>query len=359
VRPVADDKRELEEVRHEMGQLDSQLLALLNRRGRASRRIAALRKDQPPTLPLTDHAAIRELVAHSNGDLPEAALREIFGSIFAACLALELPAAIAFVGLEGAAASCAARGRFGQSSTLKAFETTESAFEEVSRKRAQFAVVPFETSADGPVQSTIAALVASDLRVVEVLDTSFDLHVMNRTGNLGDVETIYATASDRASCQRTLGDLGSRVAVLDVKTPTVGCQLAAEDHGAAAIAIESVGAKLGLNVARRGVVDEGGARVRFAVVGTRPSGRTASDVTSFVFSVQNAPGALLDVLRVFAERGMNLTKIQSHPLSGETWNYLFYAEAVGHFTDRPLVMVFEEIKRITRFFKVLGSYPTP
>jgi chorismate mutase/prephenate dehydratase len=75
--------------------------------------------------------------------------------------------------------------------------------------------------------------------------------------------------------------------------------------------------------------------------------------------VHDAPGSLLDVLKVFAERGINLTNIQSHPTEGETWSYLFYVEMAGHLTDRPLVMAFEEMKRITRFFKVLGSYPAP
>ena len=112
-------------------------------------------------------------------------------------------------------------------------------------------------------------------------------------------------------------------------------------------------------MARRKVLDAGGERVRYAVVGSRPSGRTGDDVTSLVFSVQDAPGSLLDVLKIFAERGINLSNIQSHPVQGETWTYLFYVDMVGHFTDRPLVMAFEEMKRMTRFFKILGSYPAP
>jgi chorismate mutase / prephenate dehydratase len=356
-RSVADDKREdVDAVRREMGELDRQMLALVDRRARAARRIAELRKGQPPGLPVNDPAAIRDLVAHSSGDLAEEPLREIFRTIFAACLAIELPAAVAFVGLDGDAASCTAQGRFGSTSPLKGFDTTEAALEEVARRRAEFAVVPFETSADGPVRSTIAGLVASDLRVVEVIDASFDLQVMSRTGHLADVETIYATAIDRASCRQALGEM-ARFAALDVETPVLACQLAAEDPRGAAIAIERVGAKIGLHVVRRGVANEGGARIRFAVVGSRPSRRTTNDVTSFVFSVQGPSGSLLDVLKVFAERGVHLTKIQSHPLKGEAYNYLFYAETLGHFTDRPLIIVFEELRRVTRFFKLLGSYP--
>jgi chorismate mutase/prephenate dehydratase len=356
---VVDGKREVDELRQEMAKLDAQLLVALDKRARAAKRLGELRRDQPPAGPQTDHAANRALVARSSGDMPQEALRDIFREVFASCLALELPVKVAYVGLEGGPGHAAARGRFGRASQLLAAESTAVALEEVTRKRAEFAVVPFETTREGPVQSTILALIASDLRIAEVLDAKFDLHLMNRTGNFADVEKIYATAADHALCERFLSDLSARPAVLDVKTPLMACQLAVEDHGAAAIANATFGAQVGLEVARRNVADAGAERIRYAVVGARPSGRTGDDVTSLVFSVQDAPGSLLDVLKVFAERGVNLSNIQSHPVQGETWNYLFYVESAGHFTDRPLVMAFEEMKRITRFFKVLGSYPAP
>jgi len=356
---VADAKREVDELRQEIARLDAQLLVALDKRARAARRLGELRKDQPASLPLTDHAAIRALVARSSGDMPQEALRDVFREVFAACLPLELPVKVAFVGVEGGPGHAAARGRFGRASQLVGTEATSTALDEVSRKRAEFAVVPFESTREGPVQNTILALIASDLRVVEMLDAKFELHLMNRTGNFADVDKIYATPADLALCERWLSSISPRPPLLDVKTPLMACQLAVEDHGAAAIVSEPFGAQVGLEVARRNVADAGGERVRYAVVGARPAGRMGDDVTSLVFSVQDAPGSLLDVLKVFAERGVNLTNIQSYPGQGETWNYLFYVETVGHLTDRPLVMAFEEMKRITRFFKVLGSYPAP
>jgi chorismate mutase/prephenate dehydratase len=356
---VTEGKREVDELRQEIAKLDAQLLVALDKRARAARKLGELRKDQPPALPLTDHAAIRALVARSSGDMPQEALRDIFRDIFATCLALELPVKVAYVGPEGGGAHAAARGRFGRAAHLTPAESTAATLDEVTRKRAEFAVVPFETAAEGPMQPTILALMASELRVIEMLDVTFELHLMNRTGNFADVEKIYATPADHALGQRFLAGLSPKPSVLDVKTPLLACQLAVEDHGAAAIVHETFGAQLGLEVARRNVLDGGAERVRYAVVGTRPSGRTGKDVTPIVFAVPDAPGSLLDVLKVFAERGVNLTNILSHPVHGETWSYLFYVETGGHFTDRPLVMAFEEMKRITRFFKVLGSYPAP
>jgi chorismate mutase / prephenate dehydratase len=356
---VGESKRELLELRQQVAALDGDLLSLLDKRAKAARRVGELRKDQPATLPLTDQAAIGELVSGSSGDMPSQPLREIFGAIFAACLALELPVKVTFVGLEGGPGHEAARGRFGQTASLKAIETTAAALEDVARKAAEFAVVPFETSTESPVQPTIAALIASELRIVEVQDAPFDLHLLNRSGDVPDIAKVFATAADYALCEKFLNGLSPAPAVVHVRTPLTAYHMALEDSAAAAVGSESFAALLGLHVARRSVLDAGRSRVRYAIIGTRPSGRTGNEVTSFVFSVDEAPGALLEVLKVFAERGINLKKMQSHPVQGETWRYLFCAETAGHFTDRPLVMAFEEIKRVTRFFKLLGSYPAP
>ena len=353
---MSDAKREIEDLRQEIAKLDAQLLAALEKRARASRRVGELRKDQPASLPLHDRAAIHALVARGS-EMPQEALRSIFREVFAGCLSLELPVKVAYVGPEGGAGHAAARGRFGASANLICAETTAAALEEVSRRRAEFAVVPFETSVDGPVHATILALSTSDLRIGEQLEPTFELHLMNRTGNYGDIEKIYATPADHALCVEALAPHVAKTAVLDVKSPMLACQIAVEDHGAAALATEVFGVPLGLEVARRNVVDRNNDRVRYAVVGSRPSGRTGADVTAVVFSVQDAPGSLLDALHQFAERGINLSKIQSRPMQGESWAYLFFVEVSGHFTDRALITAFEEIKRGTRSFKVLGSYP--
>jgi chorismate mutase/prephenate dehydratase len=354
---MTDAKREQEELRQEIGKLDAQLLVTLERRAKVSRRIGELRKDQPPALPLGDRASIRALVARGGGDMPAESLREILREVYAACVALELPVRIAYVGPEGGAGHAATRGRFGASANMASGETAAAALDEVVRRRAEYAVVPFENSIDGPVQATIAAVMASDLKICEQMETQFNLCLMNRTGNAADIEKIYATPADKALCQAFLVASGSKAAVMDVRSPMMACQLAVEDHGAAAIATELFGSQVGLEVARRNVLDNGTERVRWAIVGSRPSSRTGNDVTAFVFSVQDAPGSLLDVLRQFSERGINMTKIQSRPIEGEPWSYLFFVEVGGHFTDRALISAFEEIKRLTKSFKALGSYP--
>ena len=136
----------------------------------------------------------------------------------------------------------------GAAASYVAAESIAAAFDEVTRQRATFAVVPFETRADGPVQATILKLTASDLKIVACFEVVQNLQLVCRTGNAADVEKIYATAADRAACEHFLAREMPRASVLDVKSPLLACQLAQEDHGAGAIAGEEVA--VGLNPIR-------------------------------------------------------------------------------------------------------------
>jgi chorismate mutase / prephenate dehydratase len=191
-----------------------------------------------------------------------------------------------------------------------------------------------------------------------MLDATIDFQLMSTTGNASEVETIFVAAIDRPYCEQFLGRQSSTIPVVETKTPLVACESAAADPRAAAVAYEPIGTQAGLRIAQRSIVDRAGERVRYAVIGARPSRRTGQDLTSVAFGVRDAPDSLLDVLKVLAERGIHLTKVQSHPVRGAGWTYLFCVEMAGHFTDRPLVAAFEEMKRLARSFQVLGSYPT-
>lgn len=354
---VVDRKHQSDELRQEMAKLDQQLVTALDKRARAARRLRELRKDASAQIPVTDHAAIRSLVARSNGDMPPDALRNVFREVFGACLNLELQARVAYVGADGGMAHDAAGGRFGHGANLAGVDTPEAALELLLRSSAEFAVVPFESSLVGPVQSTILALMASDLRVMEMLDVSIQLHLMNLGGKTSAIERVYVAVSDRKLCGHFLETCAPRLAVVDVQTPRMACELAAHEATASAVANETLGSQVGLEVAQRSVSDQSGDRVRYAVVGARPSGRTGADVTLLLFTVAEAPGSLVDVLRVLADRGIQLRNIHGHPVRAQPWSYVFCAELDGHFTDRSLVSAFEEMKRLARSFKVLGSYP--
>jgi chorismate mutase / prephenate dehydratase len=351
-----DHRREVEKLRREIAQIDDQLLGALEKRARTARAIGELVRGDSPALPLRDRAFVEGLVERSKGDLPPETVRSIFYEIQAACVGLELSVRVAVLGPEGGAGHNAAREQFGASAACIMTSSAEEALDAVARQRADFALLPYETSIDGPVQATISALGLHDLRIGMVREVTASLHLWSRGDRPGEITKVYATAADRALAATSLAELGP-VVVVDVKSPLVACQLAAGEPFAAALASLAAGELAGLDIARRSMVDESRCRVRYAVIGVRPSPPTGNDCTAVVFSLHDAPGALLDVLRQFAEHGLNLTRIQSRPAQGDGWAYLFFVEVLGHATDRQAVSAFEGVKKLTKFFKVLGSYP--
>lgn len=355
---MSDVKRAAADLRQEMAKIDAQVLALVEKRARLARDVGKLRGDAPPQLPADARASLAALVEKASGDLPADTVRDVFHEIHAACLALELGLTVSVVGVPGSLTHVAARRRFGGPARLLPFESAELATQAVHHQKAAFAVVPFETKADGLVQSTITALLASDLRIVATFDTSAELRLMSKNGDLSEISRVAASPAEHEIGRALLAGLG-KITVVDVDTPEEACALAKEDPAVAALADESHAASLGLVACTRATgeaISALGERARYAVLGSRPSGRTGADATSVVFSVSDSPGALLEVLKQLADRGVNLTRIQSRPTPGDAWGYLFYVELVGHATDRNVVSALDDVKRAARFFKLLGSY---
>ena len=355
---MTDKRREVEDLRQEISKVDAQLLAALERRAKLSKKVGEVRKSLASPITLPDRAQIEALVANASGEVPPEALREIFREIVATCYSLETPVVVSFCGLDGAFAHAAARSRFGVQAEYTPCDTVAATLDEVTRQRATYAVVPYETRTDGLMQATIAALTPSDLKIVACFETVVNLQLASKAGSIAEIEKVYASAKDRAHCQRFIASELPGAQVLDVKTPMGACQLASADPRSAALAHESIAAQHGLEVIKRNIRDEGEERVRYAIVGSRPSSRSGGDLTAIVFAVSDSPGALHEMLKQFAERGVNLTKIQSRPTPGESWQYLFFIEVQGHATDRPIVGAIEEVRSDSKFFKVLGSYST-
>lgn len=354
---MTDTKREFDGVRQEIASVDAQLVRALDRRAKLSRELARLRGDGPVLLPVEPPADF-EALSGRTGDMPPESLRDIYREIRAACVGLELGATVAFLGVIGGAGHVAARERFGATTPLVPADSAAHAAAAVVSGRATFAVVPFETKSDGLVQPTLAALLGTDLKVVATFEAISTVQLVSRSGNVAEVLRVYVAPSERAACRSTLEPLGDsgRIAIIEVKTPEVACKLARDDAAAGALVEESYATSQDLAACQLDVGDAPRERVRYAVLGERPARRTGGDATLLAFSVSDSPGALLEVLRQFAERGVNLSKIQSRPTPGEAWSYLFFVELVGHATDRAVVGAVEEVRRQARFFRLLGTY---
>jgi chorismate mutase/prephenate dehydratase len=352
-----DDRKRLEELRRQLLDMDLELLRTLEKRARTAQDLAKLRSGTLRFAPTADGTHIQALEKAVGEPLSPSAIRPIFTAIDAACRLFEGAPRVAFMGAEGGFAWMAARDHFGLGADLARTEGPSGAIEEVARSRAAFAVVPYESLKDGPIFPTIQAIAAADLKVIGEREMTQALVLMNGSGNPADVEKIYVSPQDHVTCVQYLESNHPRTAVLDVRSPIMAWELASENHGSAAIVPRgSVGTR-DLRVARENISDEGEVRMRYAVISRLPAPRSGADATAILFSVHDHPGALHDILQHFKERSCNLRRIQSRPVPGEGWEYIFYVEVSGHITDRTLVAALEGVKRETKMLKIIGSFP--
>lgn len=353
---MADERRDTSALRDKLAEVDRELVERLDARARLSKGIAA-KLGADATVDVGEREWLEGLLAASSGDMPKESLRAILGQIRAEARTLEQRATVAYVGPEGGFCHEAALEHFGAGSALLPAAGAREALDEVIRGRATFAVFPFESSVDGLVQPSVSALAETDLMMVGERLTRASYDFMAR-GDVTEVEKVYATALALAGCQRFLDAELPRASVIDVRSPVVAAELTKEEPASAAIVPSWVGRAAGLDTRRANVGDAPDLKLRHAIAAARPAMRTGNDVTCLLFSVDDSPGSLFGVLRHFAEKGVNLRKLQSRPVPQGSWDYVFYVELSAHVTDRSLTTALEAMKRTTKYLKVLGSCPS-
>lgn len=351
-----DPRLRVAELRTEIARLDRELLERLEARARASKEIR-IRCEGAPAPDATDREALAALAAIASGDLPPESLNLIFSSIRASARALEQSPRVAYLGPEGGFCHVLCRTHFGAGGSFNECPSVREALEEVVRGRAAYAAFPFESSADGLVQASVTALTDTELIIVAARSLPIKFQLMSRAQGVAELEKVYTTPAGHAACQRFIDGELPRVSVIDVKSMTVAAELAQEDSTSAALLPESTGREQNLEVLRENVGDAAEIKMRYAIAAPRPASRSGADVTCLLFSIDDKPGSLFDILRHFAERGINLRRLHSRPAGRERWDYVFYVEIGGHATERSVITALEAVKKSTRYLRVLGSFP--
>ena len=357
---MSDAKQRFEQVRQTLNEADKALIEALDERARAYRELVTLRDAHADSYLLVPRDA--EVIGHAlerAAEFPRESVEQVFREILSATHNMMAPVRVAYLGPEGAFAHAAARRHFGAASALTSLDSVAGVLDEVVRSRADFGVVPLETSSDGALTSTLHGLVEAEVKICAELTLPSAFHLLSRTGNAADIEKIYGAPGAMAACERYLRTHLPRATLLDVPSGTVAAEFSIEDHGAAVLGTELIGEIEGLSFAKRHVEDVSGVEIRFAVVGNDLQPRTGADRTILALAVHDSPGALYAALEPFADRKINLTRLESRPARGMGFRYVFFMELDGHITDRPVVTAVEELRAAARFVKVLGSYPRP
>ena len=266
---------------------------------------------------------------------------------------------VAFQGELGAYSELAIYTFFENKVKVLPKETFAMIFEAVSKREADYGIIPIENSLAGSIHENYDLLLKHDLVITgEVKLRIVHTLMVNKGVKYTDVKRIYSHPQALSQCKDFLSSL-SGVELISVYD-TAGAARRIRDNKAmdeAAIASEQAALDYKLEIIKSGIESNHKNFTRFLILSRELSDEVVDPKTSVVFATKNIPGALFKSLSVFALRDIDLLKIESRPLPGSPWEYIFYLDFSGDIRHEVIKKAINHLEEIARLLKVLGSYP--
>jgi len=353
----------LADLRVQIDALDRELLVLLNRRARVAEQVGEVKKREGTPFFRPDRVAqvIEQIQKANQGPLKNEHVAAVWREIMSACLALESPVRVAYLGPAGTFSEQAALQFFGASIEHVPCISIDEVFRATAAGSASYGVVPVENSTEGVVSRSLDLFLNSPLHIVGEISLMVRHNLLRLSESLEGIEAVYAHPQALAQCQ---GWLTTHLPNVDRRTASSnaeGARLASTNPAWAGIASDRAATQFGLYTAAHAIQDDAFNRTRFAVVclpQTLPAPpASGQDCVSLVVSVPNRPGAVHDILMPLKAHGVSMTRFESRPARSGQWEYYFYIDLQGHPSQDHVKAALADLQRLCAFYKVLGTYP--
>lgn len=265
---------------------------------------------------------------------------------------------VAFQGVAGAYSENAIYHFFGPETKTAPCRTLEDIFEAVERGHANLGMLPVENALAGSVPRAYELLMERDLRIQAEVIMRIQHTLMAAPGvKLADLKRVKSTLLSLQQCEKFIARYElEQIPASD--TASSARDLAARPEPDLGVIASSLAAQIyKLDILEEEIEDAAFNYTRFFVLGSEDPPRAQRCKTSLIFSARHLPGSLYHCLGEFAERNINLTKIESRPRRNRPWQYLFYLDFEGHWQDPPAEAALLGLLRRAGLVKMLGSYP--
>jgi len=263
---------------------------------------------------------------------------------------------VAFQGEKGAYSESAAKKFFGVNIDTIPCKSFEDALKITEEEESDFSILPVENSIEGTVGQSIDAITNTNLHSTGETYLKVQ-HCLIGKGKLEDIETVYSHPQALGQCGDFIQDKKLKTVPTYDTAGSVKIVKEMDDIHSASIASHDAGKLYDLPIIKQGIENNTNNYTRFLIFSKDNSVESESDKTSIIFSVKHEPGALYQILKEFNDNGINLTKIESRPNKNTNWEYNFFVDLLGHFSNSKIGSVLNKVSENTLFLKILGSYP--
>jgi chorismate mutase / prephenate dehydratase len=349
---------ELARLREAIDRVDDRILEALNERARLAREVGSLKVGQAYR-PEREAQVLTRIKERNPGPLGGETVALLFREIMSACLALERPITVAYLGPRGTFSERATLKHFGLAADALPTSSIDEVFRSVESGAADFGVVPVENSTEGAVGRSLDLMPNTPMKVCGEVIVRIHHNLMAKVPprDLSEVRRVFSHGQSLGQCHEWLNNNLPHAERVAVASNEEAARRAAEEPQSAAVAGEMAAAHYGLTILHANIEDEPNNTTRFLILGDYQPKPSGLDKTSLVLSARNRAGAVYEMLTPFATRGVSMTKFESRPSRVALWEYLFFVDLEGHRDDPQVAEALEEVGRIAGYIKVLGSYP--
>jgi chorismate mutase/prephenate dehydratase len=352
-------KPTIRDIRRKIDACDNRILELLKERITYAREIGKLKSATRRAKwdPKREREIYTRLLEANDNVFPEKSLISIFNEIITSCRLSQKKIEVAYLGPEATFTHLAGVRYFGQSASYKPMESIDEIFSEVDKGRTQYGIVPVENSIEGAVFSTLDSFMKYSIKICGEIQLPITHNLVCRSGNIEDIQTVASHAQPLAQCREWLKKNLPSIPTLPVFSTGVAAQMAANNPNIGAIASSLAIKTYQLQVVVKGIEDYQGNTTRFLVIGRKSPTKSGNDKTSLLLGLMDRPGSLNEVLTILSSKNINLAKIESRPVKGKQWTYLFFIDMLGHMDDKVIAEACSILRQTCSYYEWLGSYP--
>ncbi len=351
----------LSELRQKIDSIDEQILKLINQRAECAIDVAKTKIAQGETgnfyRPDREALVLRRIKELNPGPLSDETAMWFFREIMSACLALEKPLEVAYLGPEGTFTQQATFKHFGHAVKDIPVATIQEIFTAVENGHYQFGVVPVENSTEGVIAHTLDQFINSPLKICGEVEIRVHQNLMGKMDDLNQITEVFSHQQSLAQCRQWLNIHLPGIPCTAVSSNAEAARLASQDSNKAAIAGKVAAELYNLNVLEKNIEDDCKNTTRFIIIGNISPDSTGNDKTSILVSTRNESGALYNILRPFAQYHIGLSHIESRPSRQGLWEYVFFIDINGHAQDEGVRQALATLEENVNLLKILGSYP--
>ncbi|HCL56794.1 MAG TPA: prephenate dehydratase [Spirochaetia bacterium] len=348
----------IDEYRKKIDSIDENIIHLLTERVKCAEEIGKIKKSQnlPIFVPSREKAILERLVK-INPEFPPSLVRQIFKEIISYSRSREYPLKIAFLGPEGSYSHQAVVHYFASSVFEKGCHSITDVFLDLEKEESDFGIVPIENSYNGVVFPTMDGLMDFNLQIIGELYLRIRHTLLSNEKDMKKIKRIYSHPQSLEQCKMFLNKEFPGIEKIEVASNSKAALIASKEKKSAAIAGSLCSELYKIDILASNIEDAVDNYTRFIVLGKTKEYQKNGSKTSLMISIADKPGTLDHILRAFAEKNINLTKIESRPSKRKAWDYVFFIDLDGNIEEERVKVAISEIQEKTLYVKILGSYP--